>query len=548
MDKDYDKNNIPVTNLVQDPILTIMNADQKQLFDNSIEKTQIIPHYKLNSTVDALFETRNYYVQTTDYVNVQTMVLELPIEVAIYSQINPSSQSFDFSKFAFADNFMLQILYQLKITLGNTDLHREECTLRRSLKSIINSGKSDNDINRIRGLIGLPYTQTVQPEQNPAKNIGWIQNDPVMRDALVTLLSSVSNTFNGTKDAYTTVIPTSGDRVDLAVYKAIVNLPLPLSLLSDLFDQPSHFPPGLNIHIYIRSYLQEQFIAFSPFSNYQQISVRLAGDPILMAEHDQLNPIVDNAIKQYRLDNNLVYNFSDHQEILLDSQGPSFNATISSQQQYPTEIIIRAVCTRPEPYTDNGRANTSNNALVYDYFTFCEFPDSITSFFNDPANPCQIRDLRLKCSGLLVYQFRQQGPNLKWGNITPGAQDYIFAYYNQKNSYVKKNDSIGKLKEPFKPINCTLFNSEIRFIFTPGGFVEAPAVNESLKNTTINESVNLQLELELTRPLPSNTKLVVLLRRPAQFIIDPLNNTKKVTWPDLLLDGQIYELNPAPAS
>jgi hypothetical protein len=400
----------------------------------------------------------------------------------------------------------------------------------------------------ICGQIGLPYTQTVQPAQNIDRNIGWLQNDPVMRDALVTMLTSVSNSFNGTRDAYTKVTPPGKPPVDLAVYKTVINLPLPLSLLSDLFDQPSHFPPGLNIHVYIRSYLQEQFIAFSPFSEYQQISARLAGDPILMAEHDKLNPSVDNAIKQYRLDNNLVYNFSDHQEILLDSQGPSFNATISSQQQYPTEIIIRAVCTRPEPYTDNGKAITDNGATVYDYFTYAEFPDSITSFFSDPSDPCQIRDLRLKCSGLLIYQFRQQGPNLKWGNIVPGAQDYIFAYYNQKNSYVKKNDSIGKLKEPFRPINCTIFNSEIRFIFTPGGFVEAPNVNDSLKNTSINNSVNLQLELELTKQLPANTKLVVLLRRPAQFIIDPLNNTKKVTWPDLLLDGQIYELNPAPAS
>jgi hypothetical protein len=122
----------PITNVLQDPILTVLNGDQKQVYDGTIEETSIFPVYKLNYTKDQTYGTTNFSFTTDKYVPTQTMVFQMPIRINCYSYDNPVAIPWE--NFAWADNGLLQFIYQLIISVGGEPLSRIYFNFRRKLK------------------------------------------------------------------------------------------------------------------------------------------------------------------------------------------------------------------------------------------------------------------------------------------------------------------------------------------------------------------------------------------------------------------------------
>lgn len=540
----------PVTNVIQDPIETVMNGDQKQFYDNTILKTEIVPNYKLNYTADSVYETRNYSFTSTGYIPLKTLVLQIPVDFALYSQANPLNDPFE--AHGWADNCLFQIIYQLIIKIGDVTIHRNECSLRRVIKSIVNNGKSDADVNRIRGLWGFPYVQTesFSSGETVPGSLAWLQNDNATRDSFLTLFRSMSAQVNGDRFDYST--PPDGGAI-IYRYAGKANLPLPFSMLSDLFDQNARLPPNVRIGVYLRTFIQPQTLGIrstdltSPPAGrkYGWYQAKVGGDPSIWFENDTLAPQAETLIREFRMNNRLCYNFSDYEEKLIVGNGPLINVLINVQQQYPTEIIIRLISLVNELVTDRGTITGTNGAQIPVCEKMVVFPESLCSY-NDIVNNelvlNSIGDLRFVSSGEIIYQYRSTNDNLKFGNIIPSAQDWIFANYNQKNSFIKNLSSVGELKGPFRPITCTAYNSELRFIFTPGGSVQCDQTGEMMKAT------NLRLEMNLQRPLPEHSRLQIILRKPAQLLIGPDNKADVVVWPEMVKGGEIYELNPMLAS
>lgn len=548
-----------ITNLVQDPVHSILNANQNQYYDGTIVKTEVITNYKFNEISDAEYKTYNFSFNTQNYVPLKSMVLQIPISLTYYGSRNPLQNEFE--NWAWADNAMFQPIYQLEITIGDTIIQRGSTSLRRVYKCLLNNGKSDDDTDRIKGLWGLPINKSDTFEQyqfflqTVVGDLAWIQNHIAQRDSYLTLLRSIDSKFNGSPPVlYTTV---GVEQVDVYEHQGLVNLPLPFAMISDLFNQNARLPPNIRIGITLRTYNQPQILGIIPTlfrstpipqrKHYGWLLGQVGQEPILYYESDTLaNPVLD-LIKEWRLGNNLKYNFSDYEERMILERGPAFSVALTVQQQYPTEIILRLISTQNSFYSDKDPIIGENGKLVTVANDLAVFPDSLCSpnyVFNVGPDEGVIRgnklaDLRFLSGGEIVYQYLSENDSLRYGNIVPSAQDWIYANYNLKNSDIIKKSNIGELKETTKPFTCTAYNAEFRLIYTPGGYLQKD------KNASILDAINLTLQFSMQTELPAYCRFQIILRKAAQLHISALNQTKLVTWPDLSKDNQVYEITPS---
>lgn len=556
----------PIVNIETDPIDNVLNAAQFQRYDCTTQKSSVERVYKVTdtnsyATADKTsgFNKLYYLFKTVNYMSTQSFNIEFPLTVSIYSAFNPLS--INFADWAWSDNGLLNFINFLRIYVGGQLLQRNECTELRVLKSIINNGRSDNDKSRVRGMWGLPLTQTNNfatftqsevYEQQTLENLAWLQNEPTHLQSFLTLLKSVSPYVQGTsgiRSEYAIL----GDSTVIYKYSGIVNVVLPLAYIFDFFDNnTTKLPPGLEIKMEMWTLLEEALMGIKPKSNLDKnasigwATVKMQSDPTLYYLSNELHPVVDQEIQNYRISNPLKYNLTDYEEKRLTQKGPLISEAINIQQEYPISIKIRCISTVTSPIFDTAPLPASpNTAYVPQVTDYVVFPDSLSFYGSssssgeidyDVGSPNMINYVRLLWGGEVVYEYLPT-TQPAYGNILPSGQDYIFNNYSLKESYSKKYGSIGHIKPPTKSITGNLVNGELNLIYYPG------LAEHGVKNSTEN-ATNMMLQVSLKKALPNSMQLQVILAKPAQILIDGLNKVQKIVWPELSEENTLISVDP----
>jgi hypothetical protein len=568
----------------QEPVVEVLNGAQKIVYDETFVETKINEALVTYTGHNAEYNQYTISEDLVAHVNMNSMVLSVPVEIKFYSNndaanlVNPLT--LQWGQYLWADVAMMSIFWTIIVKLNNQQIDKEDSSKMRNLKQIMADYKYDDSEYEALGKWGLFFTQTFTPDNQvrtgPAQQYGnpfnyaWLQNPQAQRDSFLQFLQSIAinyqvNSLTGVNLAGTPTGYPVMTGVQMRSLSMTVNLALPLKWFHAGFRSNGRLPPGMNVRIEMQAFRAEQLVGVFPLGlpietetanqvPWSFVTVRLNADankPKLYYAYDYLNPAIDSIVNRYRMTNDLTYTNDLREEFVLQgSNGPNFNRAITTQQQLPTEIIIRklAVATNKGSQGDvyvpfqvsAGAANNNgigqmlvlNAAYFYDSLCHAVAADNTN-------HSVYLREIRIKNSGKDIYAY-VPNDNLAFGNFNPAPQDYIFLDYMNKNSFLNLTvQSTGTQRASYANLSSKIVNGNNSFIFMPGGQVQQ---GEQYGNT---KAYNVDLSIIYSGGIESAKVYLSVLRKiPSMLTISALNEVRELMWPQMEKDGFIKVVQP----
>ncbi len=537
---------------VSDPVSEIMNCDQKIIYDSSFQVTKFMCEITNTYGSTSLYNEYRITSRLPDIVDMETMVMSIPIQLKAYFPVNsvasPWYNSELFTNALYADMGVMNAIHQLEIKLNNVSVCKSESDKIRNLKATMVDDKFDDDEYEVIGKWGVPktqsYTYSKDNQGNAFLNGGnpaWLSNNEAWRTSFLTLLQSIDDRLNGSKETLT--IKSNGGDKQMDVYTTTVNLALPLKYINRSFRSGGRLPIGLPISIELQSFNKEQPFGAIPF-NKGFLTTFVAGSPKLIYAYDQVKPEIMEIVKDFRLTSYMSYTNDLMEEFNFNSVNSlSLQAAVAVQQQLPTEFIIRSYS--EIGYTDNDDSLNWDQTEV-PYFMADKvawFPNSLVNMavrsnngeINNNLN--KIKNLRFKNSGVSVYDIPLED-DLRNGNFNPSAYDYILNNVMSKKSFLNVGNKLSMLKGPSNNFSSKMINGGYNFIYMPGG-----KASEGVQPGDTS-SFNIVVEIDLEKELAQGITLSILKKIPSMMKIGPENSVRELMWPEIERNDVISVVSP----